>query len=105
MKKETGGKIGDYKGDIGNESARRETKYGGGRMEMKKGGGTQPMYKHGECPKGKPCQTMKVKAPKGYHWMKQKNGSYKLMKHVGKFVKHKGATLEANFPIQKVHKK
>ena len=24
---------------------------------------------------------MKVKAPKGYHWMKQKNGSYKLMKH------------------------
>ena len=24
------------KGDIGNESARRETKYGGGRMEMKK---------------------------------------------------------------------
>ena len=55
MKKETGGKIGDYKGDIGNESARREKKYSGGRMEMKKGGGTQPMYKHGECPKGKPC--------------------------------------------------
>ena len=48
---------------------------------------------------------MKVKAPKGHHWMKQKNGSYKLMKHTGKFVKHKGATLEANFPIQKVHKK
>ena len=32
-------------------------------------------------------------------------GGYKLMKHTGKFVKHKGATLEANFPIQKVHKK
>ena len=55
MKKGMGGPLGDYKGDIGNESARRETKYGGGRMEMKKGGGTQPMYKHGECPKGKPC--------------------------------------------------
>ena len=26
--------------------------------------------------------TMKVKAPKGYHWMKKK--SYKLMKHKGK---------------------
>ena len=24
---------------------------------------------------------MKVAAPKGYHWMKQPNGSYKLMKH------------------------
>ena len=49
MKKEMGGKI------DGNAAARRETKYGGGRMEMKKGGGTQPMYKHGECPQGKPC--------------------------------------------------
>jgi hypothetical protein len=47
---------------------------------------------------------MKVKAPKGYHWMK--NGkTYKLMKHTGKFIKHKGASLEANFPTQKVHKK
>ena len=48
---------------------------------------------------------MKFKAPKGHHWMKQKNGTFKLMKHTGKFVKHKGASLEANFPIQKVHKK
>ena len=48
---------------------------------------------------------MKVKAPKGHHWMKQPKGGYKLMKHTGKFVKHKGATLEANFLIQKVHKK
>ena len=48
---------------------------------------------------------MKVKAPKGYHWMKQKNGSFKLMKHTGKFVKHKGASLTATFAIQKVHKK
>ena len=47
---------------------------------------------------------MKVKAPKGFHWMKQEDGSYKLMKHKGKFVKHKGASLEANFAIQKTHK-
>lgn len=39
----------------GNASARRENKYKGGmaRNSYKKGG--QPMYKHGECPKGKPC--------------------------------------------------
>ena len=48
---------------------------------------------------------MKVKAPKGHHWMKQPKGGYKLMKHTGKFVTHKGASLEANFPIQKTHKK
>tara|TARA_A100001011_G_scaffold109367_1_gene115909 strand:- start:1532 stop:1687 length:156 start_codon:yes stop_codon:yes gene_type:complete len=45
---------------------------------------------------------MKVKAPKGYHWMKSGN-SYKLMKHTDKFVKHKGASLFANFPIQKLY--
>ncbi len=48
---------------------------------------------------------MKVEAPKGYHWMKQPNGSYKLMKHSGKFVKHKGASLKADFKIQKRHTK
>ena len=48
---------------------------------------------------------MKVKAPKGYHWMKQKNGNFKLMKRKGKFVPHKGASLMANFAIQKVHSK
>ena len=47
---------------------------------------------------------MKVKAPAGYHWMKS-GKTYKLMKHKGKFVKHKGASLTANFEIQKVHKK
>ena len=47
---------------------------------------------------------MKVKAPKGYHWMKQADGSQKLMKHTGKFVKHKGATLAADFAIQKAHR-
>ena len=31
--------------------------------------------------------------------------TYKLMKHTAKFVKHKGASLTANFAIQKVHKK
>ena len=48
--------------------------------------------------------SMKVKAPKGYHWMKAGKG-YKLMKHTGKYVPHKGASLYANFEIQKKHKK
>ena len=41
--------------DIGNRMARREMSYGGSmsREALKKGG--QPSYKHGECPKGKPC--------------------------------------------------
>ena len=47
---------------------------------------------------------MKVSAPKGYHWMKQPKGGYKLMKHTGKFKPHKGASLTANFDVQKVHK-
>ena len=37
--------------------------------------------------------------------MKQSKGGYKLMKHTGKFTPHKGASLTANFDIQKVHKK
>ena len=44
---------------------------------------------------------MKVKAPKGYHWMKAGKGSPKLMKHTGKFVKHKGASTTYNFAVQK----
>ena len=49
---------------------------------------------------------MRVKAPKGYHWMKQKNGSFKLMKDPsGGYKPHKGASKTANFAIQKVHKK
>lgn len=43
---------------------------------------------------------MKVKAPKGYHWMKSKNGPV-LMKNNGKHKKHKGATLTANFKVVK----
>ncbi len=46
----------------------------------------------------------KVKAPTGFHWMKQ-GRNYKLMKHTGKFVPHKGASLYASFNVQKVHKK
>tara|TARA_R110000851_G_scaffold299492_1_gene455494 strand:- start:120 stop:272 length:153 start_codon:yes stop_codon:yes gene_type:complete len=48
--------------------------------------------------------TKKVKAPSGFHWMK-KGAGFKLMKHTGKFVKHKGASLYASFNVQKVHKK
>ena len=46
---------------------------------------------------------MKVNAPKGFHWMKQADGGYKLMKHTGTFKPHKGASLTANFAVQKVH--
>ena len=49
-------------------------------------------------------QTKGVKAPAGFHWMKDGAG-YKLMKHTGKFVKHPGASLTAKFKIQKRHKK
>ncbi len=48
---------------------------------------------------------MKVKAPKGYHWMRTPGKTPKLMKHSGKFVKHKGASLTYHFSIQKLHKK
>ena len=44
----------------------------------------------------------KIKAPSGYHWMKS-GKEVKLMKHSGKFVKHKGASLYAEFKIQKKH--
>ena len=52
------------------------------------------------------CLTkMKVKAPEGYHWMK-KGSTYKLMRDPKDGYKpHKGASKEANFEIQKVHKK
>lgn len=45
-----------------------------------------------------------VKAPAGFHWMKSGN-SFKLMKHSGKFVPHKGASLVAKFKVQKKHSK
>ena len=49
---------------------------------------------------------MKVKAPKGYHWMKDGNKVPKLMKNpAGGYKPHRGASLTANFKVQKVHKK
>ena len=47
----------------------------------------------------------RVKAPAGFHWMKEAGKQPKLMKHKGKFVPHRGASLYASFDIQKVHKK
>lgn len=47
---------------------------------------------------------MKVKAPKGYHFMKQ-GKTVSLMKHGKKFVPHKGASLSLDFKIIKQHKK
>ena len=45
---------------------------------------------------------MMVEAPSGYHWMMEK-GRYYLMKHEGRFVPHKGASLEAKFRLKKAH--
>mgnify|MGYP006236895891 CR=1 FL=1 len=48
-------------------------------------------------------ETMKVKAPDGYHWMK-KGKEYKLMKDpAGGYKPHKGASKSADFAVQKVH--
>jgi len=46
---------------------------------------------------------VKVDAPKGYHWMKQKEGRLKLMKHTDKVVPHKSTSLTLNFAVQKKH--
>ena len=47
---------------------------------------------------------MKVAAPKGYHWMKQKDGSMKVMKDPKEgFKRHKGASKTANFAVQRSH--
>ena len=49
---------------------------------------------------------MKVKAPKGYHWMKSGKGAPKLMKNPpGGYKAHKGASQTFNYAIQKLHKK
>ena len=48
------------------------------------------------------AETKTIKAPKGYHFMKNKSG-IKLMIHTGKFVAHKGASLTLKLPIQKRH--
>ena len=44
----------------------------------------------------------KLKAPKGFHFMKS-GKTYKLMKHKGKFKPHKGASLTSEFEVQKTH--
>ena len=45
----------------------------------------------------------RVKAPKGYHWMKSGRG-VKLMKNPrGGYKAHKGSSLKASFEIQKVN--
>ena len=47
---------------------------------------------------------MKVKAPKGYHWMKS-GKTYKFMKNPRTgYKKHKGSSMSANFAIMKKHK-
>ena len=48
---------------------------------------------------------MKVKAPRGYHFMKKK-GKFKLMKNPkGGYKKHKGSSLTMNVPLVKRHSK
>tara|TARA_R100000951_G_scaffold23295_1_gene19465 strand:- start:7636 stop:8211 length:576 start_codon:yes stop_codon:yes gene_type:complete len=48
--------------------------------------------------------TEKVKAPKGFHFMKHGEGKYKLMKDPkGGFKPHEGASQDAEFDVQKVH--
>ena len=47
-------------------------------------------------------KTVKMEAPKGYHWMLEK-GRYFLMAHEGKFVPHEGGSLEASFRIKSNH--
>tara|TARA_R100000388_G_scaffold38652_1_gene29824 strand:- start:747 stop:968 length:222 start_codon:yes stop_codon:yes gene_type:complete len=69
----------------------------------------KPAKKKGTMPKsvfkkGGSTSMKAVKAPAGFHWMKDGSG-FKLMKHSGKFVKHPGASLTAKFKIQKRHSK
>lgn len=47
---------------------------------------------------------MKVKAPKGYHFMKQ-GKTISLMKHGKSYKPHKGSSLSVDFKVIKQHKK
>tara|TARA_R100001443_G_scaffold92286_1_gene98986 strand:- start:228 stop:461 length:234 start_codon:yes stop_codon:yes gene_type:complete len=49
-------------------------------------------------------ETMKktIKAPKGFHFMKSKTGP-KLMKHTGRFKKHRGASTTLKLRVLKKH--
>jgi len=44
-----------------------------------------------------------VRAPRGYHWMKQSSNDYNLMRHEDNFIPHTKASQEVKFPIQKRH--
>ena len=44
----------------------------------------------------------KIKAPKGFHFM-GKGKKLRLMKHTGKYKKHKGSSLTANIRLVKKH--
>jgi hypothetical protein len=48
---------------------------------------------------------MKVKAPKGYHFMKKGNKMSLMKNPKGGYKPHKGASLTMNLPIMKVHSK
>lgn len=43
-----------------------------------------------------------IKAPKGFHFMKSKTGP-KLMKHTGRFKKHRGASTTLKLRVLKKH--
>ena len=49
-------------------------------------------------------QVKKIRAPKGFHFMK-KGKDISVMKHTGRFKKHKGASLTLDIPVIKEHKK
>jgi|TARA_A100001391_G_scaffold197003_2_gene176460 hypothetical protein len=46
---------------------------------------------------------MRVKAPKGYHWMKKGKTKMLMKNPKGGYKKHKGASLYANFKLMKSH--
>ena len=59
--------------------------------------------KEKEKENGQEEEEMKVKAPRGYHFMKKK-GKFKLMKNPkGGYKKHRGSSLTMNVPVVKRH--
>ena len=47
---------------------------------------------------------MKVKAPKGYHFMKKGNKMSLMKNPKGGYKKHKGSSLTMNLPVVKTHR-
>ena len=80
-----------------------EKRKGGGLKKKRKPKAAKAMAKS-VYKKGGSTSMKSVKAPAGFHWMKDGSG-FKLMKHSGKFVKHPGASLTAKFKVQKRHSK